>query len=191
MSYEKRTTKHRCPCGKGEYEVAHQENNWGQRDECHKMLCIECNQLYKYVHGGEWYKGIEGDRGWILKSVIEDEKKKKQEDFNHRTEVGKILNEFYFEVWESKFEKCKNKKQVWEILTLNGKYSPSLSSFYSMFKGLQTEVCINSLYKYFNYDNILRVLEICEGNNPNWELLGLNGYEVKAFETQWNLLKGE
>lgn len=51
--------------------------------------------MYKYLHGGEWYKEIEGDKVGILKSVLEDEKKKRQEEFKHRNEVGIILKELY------------------------------------------------------------------------------------------------
>lgn len=189
MSWEEWTTRHTCPCGKGEYEVLHRENDWFQHDEYYKMLCSECNQLYKYVSGGLWHKGIEGDRGWTLKSVIEDEERMRQEEIKHKKEVSSHLKELYFDIWQLKFENCKTKKQIWKILTLNDKYSPSLSSYYYYHKGLSLEECLNSANSYFNYDNILRVLYVCEIDNPKWNSLGLNDDEIKSFNKQWCSLK--
>ena len=135
------------------------------------------------------HKGIEGDRGWTLKSVIEDEERMRQEEIKHKKEVGSHLKELYFDIWQLKFENCKTKKQIWKILTLNDKYSPSLSSYYYYHKGLSLEECLNSANSYFNYDNILRVLYVCEIDNPKWNSLGLNDDEIKSFNKQWCSLK--
>ena len=88
MSWDKWTRRYPCLCGKGEYEVLYRENDWFQHEEYYKMLCHECKKKYDYIQGGEWgKKGTESDRGWVLKSVIEEEKIIRLEKAEHEKRV--------------------------------------------------------------------------------------------------------
>jgi hypothetical protein len=79
------------------------------------MLCTECRDRY------EWDdtvvpvpSGREIRRGWVLKTVLRAES-------DHRAEVEKRAKEMYYARWRSKFDCCRTKKGMWEVLTYCGR----------------------------------------------------------------------
>src|SRR6478609_1858324 len=80
MSWEE-TSRHRypCPCGKGEYEEVNLENDWFQHETRREMLCPECKQTYAYdgtpIGGHKWNEHV---RGWVRKSVLEAEARRRE-----------------------------------------------------------------------------------------------------------------
>ena len=190
MSWEEYIERLPCPCGNGEYEVLHRKDDWFQHEVYYKMLCPECKKMYEYVKGGVWdKKGMQGDRGWVLKSVLEEEERTRLKNLEHQKEVENRAKKLYFEIWESKFKGLKTKKQIWDVLTVNGKYHPPLPSFYNRVKGFSLEEVENFVNMYFSYSDILRILEICEINNLEWKTLGLNEKEIRLFSEKWASLK--
>ena len=184
MSWDKWTQKFPCLCGNGEFEVLYRENDWSKHEEYYKMLCPECEKKYKYVYGGELdKKGMKGDKGWVLKSVLKEEEIIKSKNLKHQKEVEDKAKKLYFQVWESKFKYLKTKKHIWVVLTVNGKHPPSLSMFYSRVKGFSLEEVVNYVNSYFNYSNILRILEICNIENPQWSKMSLYEEETSVKST--------
>ena len=88
MSWDEWTRRIPCLCGNGEIEVLDRENDWFRHEENYKMLCLECEKKYKYVYSGVLDKnGMKGDRGWVLKSVLEEEESIKLKNLKHQKEV--------------------------------------------------------------------------------------------------------
>ncbi len=163
-----------CPCGEGEYEEITNSDDWGRSETHYEILCPKCKEKYVYDHtviGG--HPGDEIIRGWVLKSVLEAEQK-------HRKNVEDTAKTLYFEIWEKKFRGVKTKKQMWEALTLNGKYYPSLGIFYKHTKGYTEEELINYIDNFFKYHDLKRVFEVCE-IEPNWKYLDANEKEIQRF----------
>jgi len=182
MSWDEWTKRFPCLCGNGEYEVLYRENDWFQHEENYKMLCPECDKKYKYVYGGVLgKKGMKSDRGWVLKSVLEEEETIKLKNLEHQKEIENKAKKLYFEIWESKFKYLKTKKQIWHVLTVNGKYPPSLSTFYNRIKGFSLEEVVNYVNSYFSYNDILRILEISNITNPELKSIGLNEEEIRLI----------
>lgn len=178
MSWEE-MGKHRypCPCGKGEYEEISISDDWGGQRENHVMLCPECKEKYVYdltvVHG---HLGDEIRRGWVLKSVLEEERR-------YRENVEKKARELYFTKWKDTFKHTKSKKEIWQKLTLNGRYYPSLGTFYKHIKGYGREKLIEEINHYFTYSDLKRVFEVCKVE-PDWKQLGVNEDDKKRFNPE-------
>jgi hypothetical protein len=167
LSWEEDFTKeYPCPCGKGGYEYTSYSDDWGRSKTEYNMLCPECREKYTYsskvIYG---HPGNEVERGWVLKSVLEAEGKREIETFNK----VKVL---YYDLWVSKFGTLKSKKSMWELLTQNGKYNPSLGTFYAHTKGYTREELINHINWYFNPYNYKRIFEV-SGVTPDCNSLGL------------------
>lgn len=167
--------KYPCPCRKGEYEEVHYSDDWGRSETRYTMLCLECKDKYIYdhtvIHG---HPGNEIERGWVLKSVLEAEHK-------HRKNVEAKAKILYLKLWKKKFKNLKTKKQIWEELTLNGKYYPSLGTLYIHTKGYNQEEITKYIDRFFNYYDLKRVFEVCQVI-PDWESLGVNKSEIKRFQ---------
>lgn len=167
--------KYPCPCGKGEYEEVHYSDDWGRSETRYKMLCPKCKEKYVYDHTVIYgHPGNEVERGWVLKSVIEAEQE-------HRENVREKAKMLYFKFWKAKFRNLKSKKQIWKILTLNGKYYPSLGTFYKHTKAYTQEEMTEYIDHFFNYHDLKRVFEVC-GIEPDWKNLGANGEEIRHFQ---------
>lgn len=166
--------RYTCPCGKGEYEEASFSDDWGRSETHRTMLCPECKERYVYdhtiIHG---HPGNEIERGWVLKSVLDEEKK-------YRKNVEVKSKELYYATWQNCFANAKTKKEIWKRLTLNGKYPPSLGTFYSHTQKYGKEELTSDIDRYFNYDDLKRVFEIC-GIEPDWEYLCVNDEDRKRF----------
>lgn len=163
-----------CPCGEGEYEEVHYSNDWGSSRVERKMLCPNCKEKYVYDETVAIYqKDGNEERGWVLKSVLESEHKQ-------RNEVEKRAKSLYFKLWEEKFVNLKNKRQLWKVLTLDGKYYPSIGTFYKHTKGLKREEILEYIDKSFYYDNLKRIFEVI-GIKPDRKLLGLNEDDINRL----------
>lgn len=176
MSWEEISRRrYPCPCGEGEYEEVHYSDDWRRSETHHEMLCPKCKESYVYDHtviGG--HPGDEIERGWVLKSVLEAKEK-------HRKSIEEKVKRLYFEFWAVKFRDLKSKKQIWKVLTLNGKYYPSLGTFYKHTKGYTQEEMMKYIDGFFNYHNLKQVFEVC-GIEPDWKSLGVNKDEIQRFQ---------
>jgi len=177
MSWEEDfRNRYPCPCGKGEYEEIHYSDDWGRTETRYVMLCPSCKEKYVYDHTViPGHPGDEIERGWVLKSVLEAEHK-------HRKSVEEKAKTLYFKLWKKKFKSLRTKKQMWEILTLNGKYYPSLGTFYKHTKGYTQEEMTKYIDGFFNYHDLKRVFEVC-GVNPGLKYLGANKEEIQRFQS--------
>lgn len=163
-----------CPCGKGEYEEIGSSDDWG-RSEIHRtMLCPECTEKYVYDDTVIYaHPRRERKRGWVLKSVLEEESR-------YRENVETKSRELYYVKWQNCFANVKTKKELWKTLTVHGKYPPSLGTFYSHTKKFGKEELTKEINRYFNYHNLKQVFEICR-IEPDWEYLGVNDEDRKRF----------
>lgn len=168
MSWEEIFRKrYPCPCGKGEYEEIDSEDDWFQHQTSHKMLCPDCKERYAYdSHVVAGHPGDEFERGWVLKNVLEAEE-------TYQKRIMALVREHYYEKWRERFANARTKKQRWEILTANGKYYPSLGTFYRHTKGYDRR----HLEQYIDqtlgsFQDLGQILDIC-GVEPNWEVLGV------------------
>jgi hypothetical protein len=156
-----------CPCGKGEYEEVHRENDWFQYETRRDMLCPECKERYSYseeIIGG--HPGDEIERGWVLKNVLEAE-------HSYREQVMARTRELCFMQWQQRFEGARTKKQVWEIFTMQGKYYPALGTFYQHTKGYDRTRLMAYVDHAFDYFHDLdRIWAVCS-RIPDWEALGI------------------
>lgn len=138
---------------------------------------MECKEKYVFdstvIHG---HPGNEVVRGWILKSVLEEEER-------YRKNVETEARELYYAKWQNCFANAKTKKEIWKALTLNGKYYPSLGTFYSHTKNYGKEELIREIDRYFDYDGLKRVFEVCR-IEPDWEHLGVNDEDRKRFRPE-------
>lgn len=166
--------KYPCPCRKGEYEEIHYADDWGRSETHFTMLCLNCKDKYVYdhtiIHG---HPGNEIERGWVLKSVLEAENE-------HRISLEVKAKSLYLKLWKKRFECLQNKKQIWVVLTLNGKYYPSLGTFYKHTKGYNREEMMKYINGFFNYYDLKRVFQVC-GVNPDWKSLGADKAEIQRF----------
>ena len=178
MSWEEDFRKsYPCPCGKGEYEVISYSDDWGSSKMGYAMLCPECKKKYVYDHTIiGWHSGDEIERGWVLKSVLEEEQK-------YRKNVETKAKELYYDKWRDCFADAKTKKEIWKRLTLNGKYYPSLGTFYKHTKGYGREKLIESVNCYFKYSNLKQVFEVCR-IEPDWRYLGVDYEDRKRFHPE-------
>ena len=156
-----------CPCGKGEYEKVHYSNDWGSSRIERVMLCPNCKREYIYDETIVLYqKDGNEERGWVLKTVLEAEDK-------YRKDVEERAKSLYLKLWQQKFTDLKTKKQIWKMLTLNGKHYPSMGTFYKNVRGFKREEILEYIDKFFEYHNLKRVFEII-WIEPDVRLLGLN-----------------
>jgi len=145
-----------CPCGKGEVEETDFSDNWNRSETRREILCEDCRERYVYdhsvIHG---HPGNEVERGWVLKSTLEAERREaasSEEDLRAR----------YYAAWKSRFKDPRGKKDVWKILTVNGKFYPSLQTFYKHTKGLSEAELQNYVDSFFHYSDKSRIVAICE-----------------------------
>lgn len=163
-----------CPCGKGEYEEFHYSNDWGSHRTVREMLCPNCKGNYAYDETVVLYqKDGNEERGWVLKSQLEAE-------FKHRKDVEKRAKSLYFKLWQEKFADIKTKKQLWKMLTLEGKHYPSIGTFYRGVREFKREEILDYIYEFFKYDNLKQVFEVI-GIEPEETLLGLNEDDLKRL----------
>jgi hypothetical protein len=172
MSWERDfTKKYPCPCGKGEYEVSSYSDDWMRSRYEYSMLCPECKEKYTYSHAIiNAHPGREVERGWVLKSDLIYEE-------NKRNEILKKANEQCWDIWVSKFSATTSKKSMWKLLSLDGKYSPALGTFYSHTKGYNNEQIIDHINRYFSFHMIYQIYEIC-GIRLDYDFLGTNEDEL-------------
>ena len=167
--------KNPCPCGEGKYEEVHYSDDWGRSETRYKMLCPKCKEKYVFdntvIYG---HPGNEVERGWVLKRVLEAEQE-------HRKNVGEKARVLYFKFWKAKFRNLKSKKQICKILTLDGKYYPSLGTFYKHTKAYTQEEMTEYINRFFNYHDLKQVFEVC-GIEPDWKNLDVNGEEIQRFQ---------
>jgi len=112
MSWEEDFRKrYSCPCGKGEYEVISYSDDWGSSKTGYAMLCPECKKKYVYDHTIiGWHSGDEIERGWVLKSVLEEEQKYRKNvetkaKGNYSPPTAKfIINEIIFQSQSSQIK---------------------------------------------------------------------------------------
>lgn len=172
MSWEEMSRRrYPCPCGRGEYEEMSLSDDWGRSETRREMFCMECKQNYVYdttvIHG---HPGDEIERGWVLKSVLEAEAK-------HRKDVEEKAKTLYLYVWKEKFERAKTKKQIWKVLTGDGKYYPSLGTFYKHTKEYPKEQLMRYVNGFFSYHGLKRVFAVCQVK-PDLNGLGITQEEL-------------
>ncbi len=65
-----------CPCGKGEVEETDFLDDWNRSETRREILCKDCKERYIYdpsvIH---YHPGNEVERGWVLKSTLEAERR--------------------------------------------------------------------------------------------------------------------
>lgn len=176
MSWEEYSrNREPCPCGKGEFEVIHRSDDWGRHETRYEMLCPDCKKKYIYDNTLIYaHPGKEIERGWTLKSVIEAEQR-------HRAGLEEKVRLAYLKIWKSKFEMLTAKKDIWELLTLNGKYYPSLGTFYIHAKGKSRKQILEYIDGFFKYSELRRIFEVC-GVKPDLRALGANDKEILEFD---------
>lgn len=166
-----------CPCGKGEYGKVHYSYDWGRSRVIYEMLCPKCREKYVYDDTAiSHYKDHAVERGWVLRNILEEE-------FKLRGRVDESAKALYFKSWRRKFERLSTRKQIWQILTLNGKYCPSIGTFYKHIRGLEQQDIQEYTDRFFNYDDIKQVFEV-KGTVPNQNLLDLNQEEIQCLRPE-------
>jgi hypothetical protein len=160
-------TKHKCPCGKGAYVHRWQEYSSfpGISHEDYLMLCPDCKD--KYVYDKSRVGGHPGDfvsRGWVLKAVLEEEQA-------YKDRIARKLEGHFREVWKARFVGCRTKKHVWQILTCDGKYYPSYSTFLKHRKESPTQVVQHIAAMPFDYHMLHQILDVCRVSKPDWDRL--------------------
>ncbi len=164
MSWEESYHARRpCPCGKGEVEEVGRQNDWMQSETTREMLCLDCRERYVYsgeVIGG--HPGNEIERGLILRTVLDAER-------SYKEDVMAVVRENCLPTWRKRFEGTHTKKGAWEIYTVNGRFSPSLGTFY---KNTKLYPDHKQLLRYLERDfqdfhNLHRILSVT-GIRPVW-----------------------
>ena len=157
MSWEERRRRRLpCPCGKGEVEETDFSDDWNRFETRREVLCQDCRERYVYdssvIHGNP---GDEVERGWVLKSTLEAERRE-------AASREKDLRARYYAAWKSRFKDFRNKKDFWKILTVNGRFYPSLQTFYKHTKGFSEAKLQNYVDSFFRYSDKNRIVAICE-----------------------------
>jgi hypothetical protein len=168
MSWEEVSRRrYPCPCGKGEYEEIDSENDWFQHQTSREMLCSDCKEQYAYdSRAVAGHPGDEIERGWVLRCVLE------AEDIYQKS-VMALVRERYYKQWCERFANAHTKKRTWEILTVSGKYYPSLGTFYQHTKGYDRQRLKEYVDRIFGYVHDLeQILDVC-GGKPKWGTLGV------------------
>lgn len=114
---------------------------------------------------------------------LKDEDKFKKIYYHEKVEAN--LKVLYFENWQSKISTLKSKKQVWSILGQTSDYSQSLNAFYKEVKNYSLEETIELLDNYFNFSNLLVILNVCEIKYPKWSKLGLTSSDLNEFKRKY------
>lgn len=169
-----------CPCGGGEFEEIDYSDDWGRSRTEHEMLCPKCKELYSYSEANirpNCKPHHEIDSGWVLKSVLQAERKEQEAKNKVRQQIMDRVKELYYDKWVERFSALKTKKSIQEVFARDTTYE----TFCRHTKGYSRE----QLFKYVNgsyrYSNIRIILEICDVDNPDWDLIGANEEFVKAI----------
>jgi hypothetical protein len=169
-------SRHPCPCGKGESVHRWQDYSSypGTKYEEHVMLCPDCKDRYAYdgaPSGG--HPGNFGYRGWVLKSVLEEERARQDEELARQGRIAQRLDGLYREVWKCRFAGCRTKKDVWRLLTCDGKYHPSYPTFLKHRPGPLADVVRQISVLPFHYCMLRQVFDVCGVSVPDWDSLGV------------------
>ena len=116
-----------------------------------KMNCPDCEKnfvldMYEVNRKGVWKTTSK----WIMRE--DDKKAKKLELEAHEMfkKAEKMAMKRYLDAWMEYLSGVKNKREIWNLLTSNGKHYPSLSTFY---KHLKAESLTEYLKLYFYADS--------------------------------------
>ena len=170
-------TTNPCPCGKGEREEIHCSDDWNRNWTDHVMLCDICRDEYVYDRTNIYPYSSDGgkERGWVLKIVLEAEKKQ-------RETVLANARELYYDIWKNKLHGWKSKKELRELLCNGDKMAyPSYSTFLKNTKGMSRERINEYVDGFFSYDDLKRVFRVC-GVSPDRERLGATEEEIERFK---------
>ena len=155
-----------CPCGQGEYEVTGRSNDWGQSETIYSMLCPVCSE--RYIYDGTMVGGHPGDehfRGWVAKTVIAAEQR-------YRALVTERMHHLYYQCWRAQLDAAQTKKQLWEIVTVDGRHYPALGTFYQHHKGHTLDEAKAATERDFHFQNLRQILDVCQ-ITPDWAALGV------------------
>jgi hypothetical protein len=115
-----------------------------------------------------------------LKSVIDAEEK-------YVSGIEAKVHELYYGRWQSHLMQARSKKDLWAILTQNGKYYPSLSAYYRHSKCKNIEALRKYADTFFNYHDLKRIFEVCIVK-PDWDILGANEKDKERFKPDIGIL---
>jgi len=93
---------------------------------------------------------------WVPRESYEKIEEIERQLERTKEEIVNLEHSRYMDAWLSYFNTVKTKKEVWRILTDDGKRYPSLSTFYSDVRDSDLR---HYLREYFSYDNLAFVLK--------------------------------
>lgn len=112
-------------------------------------MCDKCRIEYIYddtiIHG---HPGNFVERGWVKKSVLEAEHKKKEEELKLKEIETNAFKFKYYDLWIDRLKYCKNKSELWKLLTQDGQYYPTLNQFYKSTRGFDIQKTVEYAGRY-------------------------------------------
>ena len=162
MSWEDQEPLQRpCPCGAGRYIVESRSDDWGRFDERWAIQCRPCAEKYGLFREAYNRKGVyETSFSWVSHDLLQKiaEAKLKREESERR--LTSEATQAFGERWYAHFE-GKAKKTIWSELTEQGKFYPSLGTFYEQ---VRTSGLRSVLSRYFDrrqLPTVIRILGSC------------------------------
>lgn len=124
------------------------------------MLCPKCRETHGLYTFHTCCSGLtETHHAWVSKKLLADLAEAMTQIREEKISLGLYLEKWYGDVWRSHF-KLMSRKNVWLILTENGKHYPSLSTFYNHIRHSGIIKKLNDYLRYDDLEIILRILKI-------------------------------
>jgi len=139
-----------CPCGKGEIVLRYGSDDRGNYDSRNELSCPECKALY--VHEPMYADLSEDNHGWVLKSLIEEDRK-------FKAGVEQKAKELYLSSWVYRLGLAKNKKEIWALT--RGNAGICLKTFYKWSDGKSLDALRKEAEREFYYGNLKRIFIVC------------------------------
>lgn len=161
MSWEEiHVEKLKCPCGKGTYTVRLLMDDWNRSEENWEMDCPICKKKYQLYEYNYHDSGLDCKAYlWVVKKLYEEMVKDKKHLEQTKISLVNSAKTRYKDKWLFYFHDAKTKKEVWRKLTDDGNRNLNLSTFFSH---TQNDDIIKYVRDYFNYNNLLFILNKLE-----------------------------
>lgn len=173
-----------CPCGSGKYVVSHYSDDWNRFDETWEMTCPNCKKEYVCYTYYYYDSGMSCSSNiWVPVRLYNKYKDFETRISNRKKEILNKAKTKWLSVWIEYFKKIKSKKDIWRILTDNGKRYPSLSSFYSHTSGKPMSTYLENEFRYDSIPIILKIINK-EDSDLNQQISEVNDLEKEKKEVE-------
>jgi hypothetical protein len=152
-----------CPCGKSYYTVKKYSDSKGPFEEMWEMKCGCCKNKYEVSSlFSEKKNEIIETKVWMPVKMFNDIISLESHLYASQKKTIEIAHEMFMEKWILYCFSGKNKKEIWKLLTDEGKREPEFSFFD---KKVTAENIIDYLKEYFNYQNLDYILKKLKAND--------------------------